>query len=146
MSTNACHRRQSKEVSLVALPPIISATKDQDERKRWWACYTIWCIASGTGKAAESAIPALKDAMCDESNYRDENGGPPRKYAMHALGALGPVVKRVDPEIIDILQDHMENEDEYYQRKAAALALEKILQVKGLRQKVRGYVRKVPKK
>jgi hypothetical protein len=33
----------------------------------------------------------------------------------------------------------MENDEEYFQRKAAAIALENILGVKGLRQKVRGY-------
>ncbi|MCK4558191.1 MAG: HEAT repeat domain-containing protein [Calditrichia bacterium] len=134
------------EASLAALPILIEGTKDKDDRKQWWACYTLWCIASGTGEKAASAIPALKNVIRDISDFRDENGGPPRKYAMHALGGIGPVVKKVDPEIVSILRDLMENEDEYYQRKAAALALEKILEKKGFRQKVRGYVRRAPVK
>jgi len=128
--------------SLNALPLLIEGTKSHDERTRWWACYTIWCISSATGDLAKTAIPALKKAIRDSSDYRDENGGPPYKYAIHALCGIGPVVKIIDPEIIPILKDIMENDDEYFQRKAAALALESILEIKGLRQKVRGYVRR----
>ncbi len=51
-----------------------------------------------------------------------------------------------DPEMIPILGDIMINDDDYYHRKAAALALESILEVKGLRHKVRGFVKQVPAK
>jgi HEAT repeat protein len=125
--------------TLSALPVLIKLTTNDDERVRWWANYIIWCISSGTGKACKDAIPALKKAMVDTSDYRDKNGGPPRKYAMHALGGIGPVVKEVDPEIITMLEYVMDNDDEYSHRKAAALALEKICNITGLRQKVKGY-------
>ncbi len=127
------------EVSLGALPRLIRGTSSNDERERWWACYTLWCITSGVGEAAKVAIPCLKKALNDPSDYRDENGGPPYKYAIYAMGGIGPIVKKTDPEIITILEDIMENDNEYYQRKAAAIALENILEIKGLRQKVRGY-------
>jgi hypothetical protein len=55
------------------------------------------------------------------------------------MGGIGQIVKETDPEIVTILEDIMENDEEYFQRKAAAIALENILGVKGLRQKVRGY-------
>jgi WD40 repeat protein/HEAT repeat protein len=127
------------EVSLGALPRLIKGTSSNDERERWWACYTLWCITSSVGEAAKVAIPSLKKALNDPSDYRDENGGPPYKYAIYAMGGIGPIVKKTDPEIIAILEDIMENDKEYYQRKAAAIALENILEIKGLRQKVRGY-------
>jgi HEAT repeat protein len=128
--------------SLNALPSLIEGTKSTDERERWWACYTLWCLSSATGGLCKNAIPALKIAIRDSSDYRDENGGPPYKYAIYALRGIGPEVKKVDPEIVTMLKDIMEYDDEYYQRKAAALALESILEVKGLRQKVRGFVRR----
>lgn len=127
------------KVSIGALPRLIKGTSSDDERERWWACYTLWCITSAVGEAAEAAIPSLKKALNDPSDYRDENGGPPYKYAIYAMGGIGPIVKKTDPEIITILEDIMENDKEYYQRKAAGIALENILDVKGLRKKVRGY-------
>jgi WD40 repeat protein len=127
------------EVSLGALPRLIRGTSSNDERERWWACYTLWCITSSVREAAKVAIPSLKKALNDPSDYRDENGGPPYKYAIYAMGGIGPIVKKTDPEIITILEDIMENDKEYYQRKASAIALENILEIKGLRQKVRGY-------
>ncbi|GAF89197.1 unnamed protein product, partial [marine sediment metagenome] len=101
----------------------------------------IWCISSGTGEAVKDAVPALKQAMQDPSDYRDENGGPPRKYAIHAMGGIGPVVLEVDPHVIPVLGDIMINDDDYYHRKAAALALQNILGIEGerLRHEVRGY-------
>jgi len=132
------------EASLNALPTLIEGTSSEDERHRWWSCYAIWCICSGVGENAKSAIPALKKEMLDISNYRDENGGPPMKYAIHALGEIGPIVIEVDSEVIPILGDIMRNNDEYHNRKAAAIALQKILQIEGekLRHKVRGYKKK----
>ncbi|GAI74035.1 unnamed protein product, partial [marine sediment metagenome] len=61
----------------------------------------------------------------------DENGGPPMKYAIHALGEIGPIVIEIDPEVIPILGDIMRNNDEYHNRKAAAIALQRILQIEG---------------
>lgn len=127
------------KISLGALPRLIKGSSSYDERERWWSCYTLWCITSSVGEAAKAAIPPLKEALRDSSDFRDENGGPPYKYAIYAMGGIGPIVKETDPEIITILEDIMENDKEYYQRKAAAIALEKILEVTGLRQKVRGY-------
>ncbi len=127
------------KISLGALPRLIKGSSSYDERERWWSCYTLWCITSSVGEAAKAAILPLKKALRDSSDFRDENGGPPYKYAIYAMGGIGPIVKETDPEIITILQDIMENDKEYYQRKAAAIALEKILEVTGLRQKVRGY-------
>jgi WD40 repeat protein len=127
------------EFSLGALPRLIKGISSDNERERWWACYTLWCITSSVGEAAKIAIPDLKKALRDPSDYRDENGGPPYKYAIYAMGGIGQIVKETDPEIVTILEDIMENDEEYFQRKAAAIALENILGVKGLRQKVRGY-------
>ena len=127
------------KISLAALPRLIKGSSSYDERERWWSCYTLWCITASVGEAAKIAISPLKKALRDSSNFRDENGGPPYKYAIYAMGGIGPIVKETDPEIITILEDIMENDKEYYQRKAAAIALEKILEVTGLRQKVRGY-------
>lgn len=132
------------ETALGALPTLIEATTSPDERERWWASYTIWTIGTAVGELARDAIPALKKAIKDPSDFRDENGGPPMKYAIHALGGIGPVVLEVDPHIIPLLGDIMINDDDYYHRKAAALALQSILEVEGLRQQVRGYVRKTP--
>jgi HEAT repeat protein len=132
------------ETALGALPTLIEGTTSTDERQRWWASYTIWTIGTSVGELAKDAVPALKEAISDPSDYRDENGGPPMKYAIHALGGIGPVVLEVDPHIIPLLGDIMINDDDYYHRKAAALALQSILEVKGLRQQVRGYVRKTP--
>jgi HEAT repeat protein len=132
------------ETALGALPTLIEGTTSTDERQRWWASYTIWTIGTSVGELAKDAVPALKKAISDPSDYRDENGGPPMKYAIHALGGIGPVVLEVDPHIIPLLGDIMINDDDYYHRKAAALALQSILEVKGLRQQVRGYVRKTP--
>ncbi|UCD37256.1 MAG: HEAT repeat domain-containing protein [Fidelibacterota bacterium] len=131
-------------IALSAIPTLIEATTSENERSRWWASYSIWSIAAANREATRDAIPALKLAMGDPSDFRDKNGGPPRKYAIHAVGAVGPVVLEVDPHVIPVLGDIMINDDDYYHRKAAALALENILQVKGLRQKVRGYVRRTP--
>ena len=133
------------ETSLGALPMLIKGISAKNERERWWACYTLWSITSSMGKATQSAIPALKIAIRDPSDFRDENGGPPRKYAIYAMGGIGPIVKEIDPQIITMLEDIMENDDDYYHRKAAAISLERILEVKGLRQKVRGYVRRTPR-
>ena len=132
------------KISLGALPRLIKGSSSYDERERWWSCYTLWCITSSVGEAAKVAIPPLKKALRDSSDFRDENGGPPYKYAIYAMGGIGPIVKETDPEIITILEDIMENDKEYYQRKAAAIALEKILEVTGLRQKVRGYRKRTP--
>lgn len=128
--------------SLPALPRLIAGIESNSERELWWSCYGLWCIAAAVDSDAVVALPALKSAVLSASNFRDENGGPPRKYAMHGVGAIGPAVIQADPELIPILGDIMINDDDYYHRKAAALALENILAVKGLRQKVRGYVRK----
>jgi WD40 repeat protein len=130
------------ESALSALPELIEGSSSEDARERWWACYSIWSIAAGLGSRAQSAIPALKLAMTDPSDFRDENGGPPRKYAIHAMGAMGPVVLDVDPFVVVMLANIMEDDDDYYHRKAAALALQNILGVEGLRQQVRGYVRR----
>ncbi|UCH62066.1 MAG: HEAT repeat domain-containing protein [Fidelibacterota bacterium] len=129
------------EASLGAIPTLIEGTSSPDERKRWWSSYIIWCISSGMGEAVKDAIPAIKQAMQDPSDYRDENGGPPRKYAIHAIGGVGPIVLEVDPHIIPVLGDIMINDEDYYHRKAAALALQDILGIEGekLRHAVRGY-------
>lgn len=134
------------EASMGAIPTLIEGTSSPDERKRWWSSYIIWCISSGTGEAVKDAVPALKQAMQDPSDYRDENGGPPRKYAIHAMGGIGPVVLEVDPHVIPVLGDIMINDDDYYHRKAAALALQNILGIEGerLRHEVRGYRKQTP--
>ncbi len=128
--------------SVGAMPRLIQGLSSNDERERWWACYTIWCINTNVGQAARGAVGALKKALFDPSNFRDKNGGPPRKYAIYAMGGIGPIVKRIDPTVVTLLQNIMKNDDDYYHRKAAAIALENILQVKGLRKTVRGYVKR----
>jgi HEAT repeat protein len=130
------------ETALNVLPKLIDSISSENDRERWWACYSVWSIAAGMGSEVRSAIPALKQAMEDPSDFRDENGGPPRKYAIHAIGAVGPIVLDVDPYVVVMLANIMEDDDDYYHRKAAALALQNILGVKGLRQQVRGYVRR----
>ena len=128
--------------SVGAMPRLIQGLSSNDERERWWACYTIWCISMNVGQAARGAVGALKKALFDPSDFRDKNGGPPRKYAIYAMGGIGPIIKRIDPTVVTILQNIMKNDDDYYHRKAAAIALENILQVKGLRKTVRGYVKR----
>jgi WD40 repeat protein len=134
------------ETSIVAIPRLIETTSDTSDDIRWCTNYILWCITSGNGAAAASAIPALKKSMLDPKNIVNKKGGSIQKFAIHAIGGIGPVVKEIDPEIVTILQDLMENNDDYYIRKTSAIALQKILEVEGLRYKIRGYKKKTQKR
>jgi HEAT repeat protein len=83
---------QMRPIPSTAIPDLIAALQDKDERVRSAAAYTVAAL----GRGAEKAIPALVEMLARNHDA---------SAAIEGLAAMGPAAKAAVPSLIAVLKD-----------------------------------------